>query len=126
MPLASFAFTGWVSGHSPSAPGSTNAAASGAAGGGGATSALALGAAAGRGTGGNGNGAPSPSTPLDSRTLVFQARQPAYAIPATMPAPSNRFVPLRIGEFSHVGPTGGRGRSRSQAIGRWLPARQCG
>src|SRR5579862_185005 len=97
MPLASFAFTGWVRGHAPSAPGSTKPL----------TAASAVGVAVdGRGTGGNGNGALSHVTPLDSGTRAFHARQPAYASPATIPAPSNRFVPLRITEFSHADPAG--------------------
>src|SRR5205809_6770396 len=112
MPLASFAFTGWVSGQAPSSPGSTNAAAPFEPG------ASVTAAVAGLGTGGNGNGAESHDTVLVSGTLVFHARQPAYAMPATMPAPSNRFDPLRIGEFSHVRPVEGRVGSHIQPIGR--------
>src|SRR6516165_5206570 len=98
MPLVSFAFTGWLTGHAPSAPGSTN----------GSVPFVATGDVAaevdGRGTGGKGNGAESHCRLPGSGTRVFHARQPAYASPATMPAPSIRFDPLRIGEFSHVGP----------------------
>src|SRR5436190_19441846 len=120
MPLVSFAFTGCVSGQAPPSPGSTNGSAPFGAGAlaRAASSGLPTTGVVGRGTGGNGNGAESHCTLPGSGTRVFHARHPAYAIPATMPAPSNRFDPLRIGEFSHVRPVTGRVRWSIQAIGR--------
>src|ERR1700730_13004006 len=96
MPLPSFAFTGCVMGHAPSAPGSTEGSTLGDS---------ARGAASGtegRGTGGKGNGADSHEIARCwASVCAIHARHPAYASPARIPVLSSRFDPLRMGEFSH-------------------------
>src|SRR5277367_5149504 len=98
MPLASFAFTGCVMGHEPSAPGSMNASTFAVSG----RLATEVAATDGRGIGGKGNGAESHEISLfEGGCRSFHQRHPAYAIPARIPVRSSRFEPLRIAQFSH-------------------------
>src|SRR4051812_24568625 len=101
MPLVSFAFTGCVKGHAPSAPASTKGR--GAVSGAGAGGTVCASGTEGRGIGGNGNGAVSQEIArCCAAVCACHHRHPPYASPARIPVWSSRFDPLRMTQFSHA------------------------